>query len=210
MIKVENKAVFGFEGALRGMRNPLNSWHKADSEYDERGNIVELGANDLDLILRLTRAGTSHRKVLRMIHIQMDITAPLYWWKDYDTYKVGTVANGCSTMHKIHDVEFTLDMFAHDGLDDCALHSLILTIDTLNAYREKYIKSGLKDKQAWHSMIKLLPMSYLQKRTVDINYEVAVAIINDREFHKLYEFRELCAILRTFPYLNKIANATVK
>lgn len=210
MIKVDNKAVFGFEGALRGMRNPLNSWHKADSKYDEYGRIIEIGPNDLDLMLRLTNAGKDHRKVLRMIHIQMDITAPLYWWKDYDTYKVGTVANGCSTMHKIHSDEFHRGMFAHEHLDPCGLNLLDITIDSLNAYRDQYIKSGNKDKHAWYSMIQLLPSSFMQKRTVDLSYEVAVSIMHARHNHKLYEFRELCEELKKFPYLDAIYKAAKK
>ena len=207
MIKVENVVAFGFQGALRGMRNPLNSWAKVDSEYDENWNIINLGTRDRDLLLRLSKAGTDHRKVLRMIHVQMDVTAPLYWWKDYDTYKVATTSNGCSTMHKIHSEVFTLDMFAHEHLDQAAKNLLILTIDSLNYYRQKYVDSGCRDKNAWYSMIQLLPSSFMQKRTLDLNYEVVLNIIGARSNHKLFEFREFCDELRTLPYIDIICDA---
>lgn len=208
MIKVEHIETFGFEGSLRGMRNPMNSWYMSDSKF---GDDVEFGENDLRLITQLTSAGESHRKMLRMFHIQMDVTAPLYWWKDYDTYKVGTVANSCSTMHKIHAEKFTLDMFAHDQLSDIAIELLSNTIDVLNIYRDTYVESGLKDKQSWYSMIQLLPSSYLQKRTIDLNYETALKIICDRERHKLNEFREFTAILKVkLPYMEEILRAARK
>ena len=209
MIKIENISVSGFEGALRGMRNPLNSWHLADSIFTEEGNLKEIGPKDLGLCLRLIKAGSSHRKFLRMIHVQVDVTAPLYWWKDYDTYKVSTVANSCSTMHKIHAKEFVIGDFAHDQLDWCGLNLLGVTIDSLNAYRKRFNDSGKTDKDAWYCMIQLLPTSYLQKRTLDLNYETILALIHDRRNHKLNEFRELCVeLLSNLPYLNEFYEAT--
>lgn len=204
-MNIEHLEVFGFAGAVRGMRNAMNSWHLADSTIVE-GNII-IGPNDLKLLLNLCKAGTSHRKVLRMMHIQMDITAPLYWWKDYDTYKVSTVANSCSTMHKIHAKFFNISDFATDHLDRFGLNLLTVTIDTLNHYRNIFIDSDLKDKHAWNSMIQLLPSSYNQKRTLDINYETALAILLDRRNHKLKEFRDLCETLLVLPYMDDIYTA---
>ena len=207
MIKIEKIRTCGWESSLRGMRNAMNSWHLSDSLYFD-GDVV-IGPNDMNLCLRLIKAGASHRKFLRMIHVQMDITAPLYWWKDYDTYKVSTVANSCSTMHKLHSRDLTLDDFAHDQMDECALNLLKITIDSLNSYRKTFIDSGMKDKQAWYCMIQLLPTSYLQKRTVDLNYETILSIIHDRSNHKLDEFKELCYILLTnLPYLSEFYSAT--
>ena len=144
-----------------------------------------------------------------MIHVQVDVTAPLYWWKDYDTYKVSTVSNSCSTMHKIHAKEFVLDDFAHDQLDQCGLNLLDITISSLNSYRDKFNDSGKTDKEAWYCMIQLLPTSYLQKRTLDLNYETILSIIHDRRNHKLNEFRELCfELLTNLPYLNEFYEAT--
>lgn len=206
MIKIEKIKTCGWESSLRGMRNAMNSWHLSDSLYFY-GDVV-IGPNDMNLCLRLIKAGASHRKFLRMIHVQMDITAPLYWWKDYDTYKVSTVANSCSTMHKLHSRDLTLDDFAHDQMDECALNLLKITIDSLNSYRKDFVDSGMKDKQAWYCMIQLLPTSYLQKRTVDLNYETILSIIHDRSNHKLDEFKELCYILLTnLPYLSEFYSA---
>ena len=206
MIKIEKIKTCGWESSLRGMRNAMNSWHLSDSSYFD-GDVV-IGPNDMNLCLRLIKAGASHRKFLRMIHVQMDITAPLYWWKDYDTYKVSTVANSCSTMHKLHSRDLTLDDFAHDQMDECALNLLKITIDSLNSYRKAFVDSGMKDKQAWYCMIQLLPTSYLQKRTVDLNYETILSIIHDRSNHKLDEFKELCYILLTnLPYLSEFYSA---
>ena len=208
MIKLEKLETFGFEAALRGMRNAKNSWHLSDSTFED-GSVI-IGPNDLKLLLNLTKAGESHRKALRMMHIQMDITAPLYWWKDYDTYKVSTVANSCSTMHMIHAKEFTMDDFATDQLENIGKNIIQVIIEALNFYRLEFINSGMKDKDAWYSMIQLLPSSYMQKRTIDINYETALKIINDRKYHKLNEFRELCDYLLTnVPYLGSIYNATI-
>lgn len=199
MIIVEKIESFGFEAALRGMRNPLNSWNKADSVKVVGG--VDIGVNDLDLAKRLIRAGSTHRKFTRMIHVQMDVTAPLYWWKDYDTYKVSTVANSCSTMHKIHAKEFTFDDFSTDQLDTIGLDILTMTIKGLNFYRDRFNEDP-NDKHAWYSMIQLLPSSYMQKRTLDLNYETILGIVNDRKNHKLYEFRNFCEVLlKELPYL---------
>ena len=208
MIKIEHIRTFGFEGALRGMRNPLDSWNMADSTFNDEGDIEVLGPNDESLIKRLTRAGGSHRKFLRMMHVQMDVTAPLYWWKDYDTYKVATVANSCSTMHKIHQYEFTMDMFSTEHLDKVGVNLLDQIIRYLNYYRDVFIKSGRKDKDAWWNMIQMLPTSYMQKRTLDLNYETILAILHDREFHKQDEFRILCATLkRELPLMEMIFEA---
>lgn len=203
MIIIENISTFGFETAMRGMRNAKNSWHLNDTV----GDVI--GPNDLKLLLQLTTTGKSHRKALRMMHIQMDVTAPLYWWKDYDTYKVSTVANSCSTMHKIHDRDLTMDDFSIDQLDMHGRNLLSITIDTLNQYRRIFIDSGMKNRSAWYSMIQLLPNSYMQKRTLDINYEVALAISLDRHSHKLEEFRELVKLFKTeLPYMNQIVEAS--
>lgn len=207
MIKIEHIETFGFMAALRGMRNAMNSWHLQDSTIEN--GVVKIGENDLKLLLNLTKAGESHRKVLRMMHIQMDVTAPLYWWKDYDTYKVSTVANSCSTMHKIHAKKFTLGDFSTEHLMDRGLASLRNNISELNYYRDMYIHSGLKDEKYWLSMIQLLGTNYMQKRTLDINYETALKIIQDRRNHKLYEFRILCqTFIDKLPYMEKIYLAT--
>lgn len=206
MIEVSHIQVSGFEAAVRGMRNPMNSWGKSDSKTID--GIFYAGPNDLKLMLSLAKAGPDHRKYTRMIHVQMDILAPLYWWKDYDTYKVGTVANSCSTMHKIHAKEFTREDFAHDQMEDLALQTLDFTIDALNIYREIFVRSGLKDKSAWYSMIQLLPTSYLQRRTVDVSYEVLVNMVSARQKHKLEEFRELCSLLKeSLPYFKDILDS---
>lgn len=205
MIKFENTEVFNFEGALRGMRNPLNSWDKSDSktlyyeidrEETRDGDIYatyyrdgfKIGENDLDLARRLIKAGSDHRKFLRQIFVSVDITAPLYWWKEFDTYKVGTVANSCSTMHKIQDKEFTLEDFSTEHLDEFSKHHLSLLLIYLNSMLESFIES--KNKHFWYQMIQLLPSSYNQKRTVALNYEVLRNIRNsDRRNHKLDEWR---------------------
>lgn len=217
MIKIENVDVYGFESAIRGMRNPMNSWNKMDSYFTEHGTSV--GENDLDLMQRLFKGGTEHRKYLRFIDVTMDITAPLYWWKEFDTYKVGTIANSCSTMHKIHAKEFTLDDFSHDKLLDdmdvdgnymsiaeydytpiSLLHDII--IPALNGYRNLFLET--KEKKWWEQMIWLLPTSYNQKRTVKFNYEVAVRIIEQRKGHKLDEWHELVKVLLELPYMKQI------
>lgn len=187
-MRMQKCQVSGVEAAFRGMRNAMNSWDRADTVYTPDGSFIN-GENDKKLILNLVKSGRSHRKFLRMIHVQMDVTAPLYWWRDYDSYKVATVANGCSTMHKIHDKPFALDQFSYDALDEIGMVQLNMTIEVLNYYRDVFIKSGKKDKNAWRSMIQLLPNSYLQLRTIDLNYETVLSIILDRRNHKLEEFK---------------------
>ena len=244
MIKLENTEVIGWEHAIRGMRNPLNSWDKSDSEFirdpdygcsgncpcediDGRCDCCFIGANDLDLMKRLRNAGTDHRKFMRMITVYVDITAPLYWWKEFDTYKVGTVANSCSTMHKIAEKEFTIEDFSYEHLDDIwgyepevrdmaptiefETHTdkitnyvlgpdniLNLTIKMLNRCRDLYLKT--KEKTYWWQMIQLLPSSYNQKRTVMLNYEVLANIYKSRRNHKLDEWKDFCKWIEGLPY----------
>lgn len=198
MLKVERTSVMNFENAIRGARNPMNSWERMDSGYDERGNYV-LGPNDLDLAKRLAHAGNDHRKYLRQIFVSVDITAPLYWWKEFDTYKVGTVANSCSTMHKIHAKAFDRDDFSHDRLDEGGLAALDALIAYLESERQKFVVDKT-DKQAWHNMIQLLPSSFNQMRTVTLNYENLINIYYARRFHKLAEWHTLCDWILTLPY----------
>ena len=241
MLKIENFEVLGWEHAIRGMRNPMNSWEKSDSfipcyqktechkcevnqkctYYFEDGNPYKkddfIGPNDYALMKNLRNAGTDHRKFMRMITVYLDIIAPLYWWKEFDTYKVGTVANSCSTMHKIHSKEFTIDDFScehlvdnagieigvpdHDELEHIPFSSrtmLELTTDILNVFREMYLKS--KDKKYWWQMIQLLPSSYNQKRTVMLNYEVLSNIYKSRRNHKLDEWHTFCDWIESLPY----------
>ena len=205
MIEVEHIDVWGFQHAIRGMRNPLNSWGKSDSYALYADNKVYeniIGPNDITLMKTLFKAGTEHRKYLRQIMVSMDITAPLYWWKEFDTYKVGTVANSCSTMHMIHRLEFELDNFSHEHLDDNNLLWLQGIIDQLNANRERYLAT--KDKQQWWNMIQLLPSSYNQRRTVTMNYENVATIIRQRSNHKLDEWNEFIDILKDLPYVKEI------
>ena len=243
MLKIENTEIVGWNAAIRGMRNPMNSWEKSDSrscgtcgdcdicidydncQFDHDGHKFVIGPNDLDLMTRLRNAGTDHRKFMRMITVYVDITAPLYWWKEFDTYKVGTVANSCSTMHKIHDKEFTLDDFSHEhliydwvgdnneaiwykdppenGPIKCQLmftplDALRITIGVLNTNREAYLKT--KNKKYWWQMIQLLPSSYNQKRTVMLNYEVLANIYKSRRTHKLDEWHTFCDWIEELPY----------
>lgn len=205
MIIVDSLEVWGFEHAIRGMRNPMNSWHKSDSYYDLTDATFKIGKNDLDLMKRLYKAGTEHRKYLRQIFASMDITAPLYWWKEFDTYKIGTVADSCSTMHKIADKEFKLGDFSYEHLDESNAELLCQIIDYLNKDRELYLQSSKTNTNNWWQMIQLLPSSYNQKRTVTMNYENAVNIIHQRSNHKLDEWIEFVGILKaSAPYLNKI------
>ena len=183
MIKIENIDVYGFETAIRGARNPMNSWDRMDSGYNN--GEFEIGENDYDLLRRLTIAGPEHRKWNRMVTVTMDITAPLYWWKEADTYKVGTVANSCSTMHKIQAEEFTVDNFSYEHLLEPSYKCLCETIVLLNDARD--IFNETKDKKYWWQMIQLLPTSYNQKRTVHFKYEVLGTIYNQRRHHKLDE-----------------------
>lgn len=194
MIKLEKTEVYGWEAAIRGMRNPLNSWRLSDSKFDGE---FDIGENDYDLMVRLTLGGSSHAKFRRMINVTVDITAPLYWWKEFDTYKIGTVANSCSTMHKIHSRELTLDDFSHEHLQPVPLYALQRVIECINDAREDFIAT--KDKEEWWQMIQLLPTSYNQKRTVQLNYEVLAGIYHDRKNHKLDEWRTFCTWILKLP-----------
>lgn len=252
MLKVENVEVLGWGHAIRGMRNPKNSWEKSDSGRCHKDLVrdcvtcvhhnsgyaacaaggFDVGQNDFDLMTRLRNAGTDHRKFMRMITVYLDITAPLYWWKEFDTYKVGTVANSCSTMHKIAAKEFTLDDFSHEHLvddldvrieiggtdhrDTGPMEVLGMTIDVLNHYREKYLVAtkteeytGLPAKDIWWQMIQLLPSSYNQKRTVMLNYEVLANMYKSRHNHKLDEWHTLCDWIESLPYSKLITGGVV-
>ena len=218
MLKIENTEVIGWEAAIRGMRNPKNSWEKSDSHWDyvDQGSEYltvdhfgdanfNIGPNDQKLMTNLRNAGTDHRKFMRMITVYLDITAPLYWWKEFDTYKIGTVANSCSTMHKIADKKFTMEDFSCEHLFDfcpnCDTDSetvLRYTISWLNHCREKYLET--KDKEYWWQLIQLLPSSYNQKRTVMLNYEVLANIYKSRRNHKLNEWHTFCDWIETLPY----------
>lgn len=248
MLKIESTEVFGWDAAIRGMRNPKNSWEKSDSQFVRDSDYgcfgacpcaelvdcdcCHVGPNDLKLMTTLRNAGTDHRKFMRMITVYLDITAPLYWWKEFDTYKVGTVANSCSTMHKIAAKEFTLDDFSHEHLvddldvrieiggtdhrDTGPMEVLGMTIDVLNHYREKYLVAtkteeytGLPAKDIWWQMIQLLPSSYNQKRTVMLNYEVLANIYKSRRHHKLDEWHTLCDRIESLPYSALITGTAV-
>ena len=216
MIKLENTEVIGWEHAMRGMRNPMNSWEKSDSYMHLNMNAMTIesiiGRNDHDLAMRLAKGGSVHAKYRRMIAVYVDITAPLYWWKEFDTYKVGTVANSCSTMHKIHAKEFTLEDFSCEklfteygdpsmNLNYAGKYPLGVLQDVINALNNfRYWYKETKDKRYWEQMIQLLPSSYNQKRTVMLNYEVLVGMYRDRKNHKLDEWRELCKWIESLPY----------
>ena len=239
MIKIENTEVMGLEAAIRGMRNPMNSWDKNDScscgtcgdcdicidynncPFDHDGHKFIIGPNDYDLMTRLRNAGTDHRKFMRMITVYFDITAPLYWWKEFDTYKVGTVANSCSTMHKITEKEFTLEDFSCEKLINSMcmeiqemevrvspMQALLTTIECLNSYRDLYNKT--KDKKYWWQMIQLLPTSYNQRRTVMLNYEVLANIYKSRKNHKLDEWHTFCDWIEMLPYSELITGEKEK
>ena len=205
MISLSNAVVFGWHSAIMGMRNPMNSWNKSDSVFYSDFSC-QIGQNDLDLMEKLIKAGAEHRKFLRMLHVQMDIEAPLYWWKEFETYKIGTVSNSCSTMHKIAAKEFTLDDFSHEHIGDVPncdpmyYAALEGTIIALNEARQCFIDT--KDKKYWWQMIQLLPSSYNQLRTVDLNYEVLPNQYFQRKDHKLDEWRIYCEQIKCFPYLN--------
>ena len=201
MIKLEHSAVMNLENAMRGARNPLNSWARSDSYDDETGNYV-LGENDLGLAKRLRKAGSDHRKYMRQIFVSVDITAPLYWWKEYDTYKVATVANSTSTMHKIHSKPFTRADFSHDHMSEEALAALDSMIGVLEQLRLRFVET--KDKQAWYSMIQLLPESYEQLRTCTFNYETLVHIYFARRDHKLEEWHRFCDWILELPYAKEL------
>ena len=231
MIKIENTEIVGWEAAIRGMRNPLNSWEKSDSGYGcgndkeyfcdkcsssfhcpSREKTYNIGPNDYDLMTRLRNAGTDHRKFMRMITVYVDITAPLYWWKEFDTYKVGTVANSCSTMHKIHAKEFTLDDFSHEHLlihantyNGYVPYSILESvIGALNEFRDLYLET--KNKAYWWQLIQLLPSSYNQRRTVMLNYEVLANIYKSRRNHKLDEWHVFCEWIENLPYAELITD----
>ena len=238
MLKIENTEVVGWEAAIRGMRNPMNSWDKSDSRFSlledcgdcthcnlrfEECHEQQIGPNDLDLMTRLRNAGTDHRKFMRMITVYLDITAPLYWWKEFDTYKVGTVANSCSTMHKIHEKEFTIDdfscehLYAEDDIEGMYYSTtaeeeftstdvLKVVIESLNNYRKMYLAT--KDKKDWWQMIQLLPSSYNQRRTVMLNYEVLANIYKSRRNHKLDEWHTFCDWIESLPYSELIIGKT--
>ena len=201
MLKVERISVMNMENAIRGARNPLNSWARMDSYYDEDGNYV-LGENDLSLGKRLATAGSDHRKFLRQIMVSMDITAPLYWWKEFDTYKVGTVANSCSTMHKIQAKEFSREDFSMERMTGAAVAVMDSVIACLEGERLKFIET--KDKAHWHNMIQLLPSSFNQMRTVTMNYEVLINIYYARRHHKLAEWHTLCDAIVELPYAKEL------
>lgn len=201
MLTVDKITVLNFENAIRGARNPMNSWARMDSYYDEDGNFV-LGDNDLSLAARLAKAGSDHRKYLRQIIVSMDIFAPLYWWKEFDTYKVGTVANSCSTMHKIQAKEFTRADFSCEKMSEGALTVLDSVIAFMEQERLAFIET--KNKAHWHNMIQLLPTSYNQLRTVTLNYEVLINIYRARRYHKLDEWKILCAEIEKLPYAKEL------
>ena len=214
MLKIENTETFGWEAAIRGMRNPKNSWAKSDSTFelstDKSGvQMIDLGPADLKLAQSLVAAGSDHRKFLRMIHVQLDVTAPLYYFKELDVYKVGTVANSCSTMHKIHAKEFTVNDFSHEHIEELtdddynmAYALLLRTVDTLNYFRTRYLEN--KEKVYWWQLIQLLPSSYNQRRTLDLNYEVLRNIYHARRNHKLDEWHTFCDWIETLPYAKEL------
>ena len=245
MLKIEDTEVVGFEAAIRGMRNPMNSWEKSDSGWDahippiilrnqvdweqwaEQYKAVQysdeytydIGPNDRDLMVRLRNAGTDHRKFMRMIVVYLDINAPLYWWKEFDTYRIGVEKNSCSTMHKIHEKEFTFDDFSHEKLINSAcmeiqeqhirispIQALATTIECLNSYRDLYLQT--KDKKYWWQMIQLLPSSYNQRRTVMLNYEVLANMYKSRRNHKLDEWHTFCDWIERLPYSELIIGKT--
>lgn len=207
MLKIENVYTSGWKAAIRGMRNPKNSWAQIDSAV-VNGNGFVVGNNDYDLMYKLASAGTDHGKFMRMIHVQCDVTAPLYWWKEADQYKVGTVTDSCSTMHKIHAKEFTLDDFSHEHLNDESTDCLLKLIDLLNCNRELFLKD--KNKSWWWQMIQLLPSSYNQLRTWDLNYAVLQNIYRARRNHKLDEWHTFCDWIESLPYSDLITCEVVR
>ena len=221
MIIIEDEEIVGWESAIRGMRNPMNSWDKSDSEFNVSCRVCKsehyrnkcdnclytdgntlLGDNDLDLMKRLVKAGTDHRKFMRMIVVYVDVTAPLYWWKEADTYKVGTVRNSCSTMHKITEKEFSLDDFSHEHLSDDSIKLLKDIVFILNFHREKYLET--KDKNYWWQLIQLLPSSYNQRATLMLNYEVLANMYHSRKNHKLDCWVDFCKWIETLPYAKEL------
>ncbi len=201
MIKIERTEVMNFENAIRGARNPLNSWERMDSSYDENGNYI-MGENDLNLAKKLAFAGSDHRKFMRMIFVSVDITAPLYWWKEFDTYKVGTVANSCSTMHKIHSKELTREDFSFDKLSEESLKIMDELLKYIEDVRQKYLET--KDKALWYNLIQLLPSSFNQMRTVTMNYENLRNMYFSRRNHKLDEWHVYCNWIKSLPYAEEL------
>lgn len=225
MIKIENTGVFGFQAAVRGMRNPMNSWDKSDSEYCEYKDCstcllsksnscycvdFAIGENDYALMKKLVSSGSDHSKFMRMINITFDIIAPLYWWKEFDTYKVSSVRNSCSTMHKIAEKEFTLDDFSHEQLGESAIEEFLEpTIRGLNIARDMYLEKkseGKESKAAWWQMIQLLPSSYNQRATIQLNYQVLRNMYHARKNHKLDEWKSFCEWIETLPYSGLITD----
>lgn len=218
MIEIENTEIYGWESAIRGMRNPMNSWNKSDSWYGCRSGDYGhtesslcnkkcrcdcqfcIGQNDMKLMKQLVSAGTDHSKFMRMITVTCDIVAPMYWWKEFDTYKVGTIRNSCSTMHKIHDKEFTLDDFSIESFDgdNCNTNAMAYVVCCLNVYRNQYLET--KDKKAWYRMIQILPSSYNQRSTVQLNYQVLRNMYHSRKNHKLDEWHDFCHWIERLPY----------
>lgn len=201
MLTITNSSVMNLENAMRGARNPMNSWARMDSFYDEDGEY-KLGPNDLNLAMRLARAGSDHRKYLRMVFVSVDITAPIYWWKEYDTYKVATVANSTSTMHKIHSKEFSLTDFSCDQMTPSTLAFMETVVQQLEKIRLKYLET--KSKEDWYDMIQLLPSSYNQMRTCTFNYETLINIYRARKNHKLKEWHIFCDWIETLPYAKEL------
>ena len=200
MIDIKCEDVYGWDAAIRGMRNPMNSWRLSDTVWTQGGSFPIIGARDLDLMQRLVKAGSDHRKFLRFITATVDINAPFYWWKEYDTYKVGTVANSCSTMHKAHAKEFTVDDFSHEHLNEYSMNLLEDIVRVLNNSRSHYIDGAPGGKEHWWQIIQLLPTSYNQKRTVMLNYEVLRNMYHARKAHKLDEWHTFCAWVEGLPY----------
>ncbi len=201
VLSVKNTEVMNFHNAIRGARNPMNSWARSDSFYDDDGNYI-LGDNDLSLAVRLRKAGSDHRKFLRQIFVSLDITAPIYWWKEFDTYKVGTVANSTSTMHKITSAPFDLAQFSCDHMDEETLDVMRLVLAHLEKLRLKYLET--KDKEVWYHIIQLLPSNYNQMRTVTMNYENLIGIYHSRKNHKLEEWHTFCHVVSSLPYAKEL------
>ena len=201
MLTLKNTSVMNFENAIRGARNPLNSWGRMDSHTEPDGSFI-FGPNDLDLAMRLAKAGSDHRKYLRMVFVSVDVTAPLYWWKEYDTYKVATVANSTSTMHKIHSKPFSMDDFSCDHMTDGTKKFMETVVAELENIRLRFKET--KSKDDWYDMIQLLPSSYNQKRTCTFNYETLINIYRARKNHKLAEWHTFCDWIETLPYAEQL------
>ena len=201
MIKIERTEVMNFENAIRGARNPMNSWDRMDSYYDNEGNFI-LGENDLSLAKKLANAGSDHRKFMRMIFVSVDVTAPLYWWKEFDTYKVGTVANSCSTMHKIHSKELTVEDFSFEKLNKTSLDKMQDLLKYIETIRQEYLET--KDKDLWYNLIQLLPSSFNQMRTITMNYENLRNMYFARKSHKLDEWHVYCDWIKSLPYSKEL------